>query len=209
MSAGRVDQACTSNADCEPTELCATGICSGGLGSCVERPTECEEPSPNDIVCGCDGQTYESECMASMVGVRLAQLGACVCDDNSECIESQFCALDDSCLNTGSCLPTPESCDPADTQEVCGCDGVTYANECAAFQARSRVSAIGACNCDTNDDCEASQFCNAITCDGPGVCEARASTCAPGDPEVIGCDGVTYENQCAAAMQGVRVRPDS
>ena len=205
--AGRIDQACSSNSDCASTELCATGLCEGGIGACIERPTTCEDVE--NPVCGCDGRTYQTDCFASREGVRLATNQTCICQDNSGCVDDQFCALDDSCGNPGTCLPRPESCDPADTQQVCACDGVTYPNECSAFQSAARVSALGTCDCTTNDDCGEGQLCNAISCDGPGGCEERPARCPPEGPTVTGCDGVLYDNDCSAAAQGVRVRPDS
>ncbi len=206
-SAGSIDTACTSNAECAETELCATNFC-GGIGSCAARETMCDD-TVVDYVCGCNGLTYQSDCFANMAGIRLASAdGPCICADNSECLTGQFCALEDSCLNPGGCLPEPESCDPTDTQEVCGCDGVSYDNECEAFKAGSRVSAIGACDCETNTDCAQSEYCNAIVCDGPGVCEPRDAACEPAGP-VTGCDGIVYADACDAAAQGVRVRPDN
>jgi hypothetical protein len=204
--AGRIDTACRSNADCADTQLCATGLCEGGLGLCVERPTSC--PDTESPVCGCDDRTYQNGCFADLAAVRLAKTGACVCEDNSQCVEGQFCSLDDSCSNQGSCVPEPETCDPSDTQVVCGCDGVTHDNECTAFQAGVRVSALGSCDCTTNADCETTEYCNAITCDGPGVCETRPETCSPPDgAAIVGCDGVEYPSACDAALDGIRVRP--
>lgn len=74
--AGRIDTACRSNADCAPTELCATGLCENGLGLCDERPTMC--PNTDSPVCGCDGQTYQNDCFAAMAGVRIAITGPCI-----------------------------------------------------------------------------------------------------------------------------------
>jgi len=204
-SDNRVDTACRSNSECEPTEICATNFC-GGIGLCAPRETECDDAVVN-YVCGCDGFTYQSACFANKAGVRLASAdGPCDCTDNSECSTGQFCALEDSCLNPGECLPRPETCDPTDTQEVCGCDGVTYDNECEAFQAGSRVSAIGVCECPAAM-CSPDEYCNGIVCDGPGVCDPKDGPCTPDGP-VVGCNGVVYENACEAALQGVRVRPE-
>jgi hypothetical protein len=204
--AGRIDTACRSNDDCESTELCATGICENGLGVCIPIPASCDDTVR--YVCGCDGRTYQNDCFAAQARVRLASAEPCLCADNTECVEGQLCALDDSCSNPGSCLPEPESCDPSDTQVVCGCDGMTYDNECSAFQAGVRVSALGACDCTTNGDCASNEYCNAMTCDGPGGCEPRPATCPP--PEggaVTGCNGVVYQSACLAAAEGIRVRP--
>lgn len=201
--AGRIDEACRSNDDCETTELCATGICEGGLGQCIAIPETC--PDTVSLVCGCDGRTYENECLAQQARVRLATSRACNCADDSECVDGQFCAGETSCSLPGSCLPKPDECDPSDTQRVCGCDGVSYDNECSAFQAGTRVSALGDCQCTDEAECAQDEYCNAITCDGPGVCVARTD-CEP-NGEVTGCDGVVYEDACAAAAAGVRVRP--
>lgn len=204
--AGRIDTACRSNDDCESTELCATGICENGLGECIPIPMSCEDTV--QYVCGCDARTYDNECLAQQARVRLASPEPCLCASNSECVEGQFCALDDSCLNVGSCLPKPETCNTSDTQQVCGCDGNTYDNACLAFQSGVRVSALGTCQCDTNADCATDEYCNAITCDGPGLCEPRPATCPPPDGgSVIGCDGVEYGSECIAASEGIRIRP--
>jgi hypothetical protein len=204
--AGRLDTACTSNSECASTELCATNFC-GGIGMCVAREETCDD-TVVDLVCGCDGLTYQSACFANMAGIRLAATeGPCACSDNSECVTGQFCALDNSCFNRGGCLPIPETCDPADTQQACACDGVTYDNECTAFQSGVRVSALGTCDCMDNTECAADEYCNALVCDGPGVCEARQGSCTPEGP-ATGCNGVVYESACDAAAAGVRVRPE-
>ncbi len=204
--AGRIDAACTSNADCEATELCATGLCEGGVGRCLTRPTTCDD-TVTSLVCGCDGRTYQTECFASQAGVRLATRGPCDCEDSTQCLDGQFCALGDSCLNLGECLPRPESCETAALDPVCGCDGNSYDNPCSAFQAGVRVSSPGMCDCVTNDDCSREQFCNATTCDGPGVCEARNAECPPVGPRVIACDGTEYLSACDAGLAGMRIRP--
>jgi hypothetical protein len=203
--AGRVDQACTSNSACAADELCATGFC-GGFGICTPRPETCDEEVVA-LVCGCDGVTYQNVCFSQQAGQRLALTTACACDDNSECQGGQFCGSEDSCANTGGCLPIPETCDPSDMQQVCGCDGVTYDNECTAFQAGVRVSAFGACNCMENANCQAGEFCDAITCDGPGVCTSQDVACPPEGALATGCDGVVYDSVCDANRNGQRVRP--
>ena len=206
--AGRIDQACGSNTQCAADQFCDAGFCSSELGVCNPRPAMCDDTEMNPV-CGCDGTTYQSACFAELAGVNLAATpGGCVCDDNSECVAGQFCALDNSCTNRGGCLPIPETCDPADTQTVCGCDNTSYANACEAAQAGVRVSALGDCDCTSNADCADTEFCNALVCDGPGVCEAKPTgPCSP-DDDVTGCDGVIYASACAANQVGERVRPE-
>lgn len=202
--AGAIDEACRSNADCQDTELCAAGFC-GGFGVCEPRPESCD-PDAENPVCGCDGMTYQNDCFADQAGVRLATTTACVCSDNSVCVDGQFCALDDSCSNPGFCAQPPESCDTA-SEPVCGCDGTTYPNACTAAQAGVRVSAQGDCECESNEECGASEFCDADVCDGPGFCALRNDPACVPEGEVTGCDGVIYESACAAAEQGIRDRP--
>jgi hypothetical protein len=204
--AGRIDTACTSNSGCADTERCAQGTCGSTPGVCVARPTSC----PEDVayVCGCDGKTYQNRCMSEMAGVVLASTGGCVCADDTPCMEGEYCALDDSCSNPGLCAIEPQTCDAEVVEPVCGCNGVTYDNDCFAAQAGTRISARMACDCSTNDDCTSSEFCNADTCDGPGFCQMRPASCDPGGNNVTGCDNLVYENECAAYSLGVRVRPN-
>lgn len=205
--AGRIDEACSSNEDCAETERCARGTCGESPGVCVERPTTCST-SPS-YVCGCDGKTYLNRCEAEKAGVVLASTGGCPCDGVGECMEGEYCEASDSCSGRGSCSLRPETCDPAEMDPVCGCDGETYDNACFAQQAGVRISASAPCECADNADCEATELCNADTCDGPGFCELRPTSCEPGDDPVTGCDDLRYDNECAAYLEGVRLRPDS
>ncbi len=204
--AGRIDTACRTNSDCAATELCATGVCEDGLGECEARPTTCEDEAIS-TVCGCDGRTYPNTCSASLNGIRLAQEGSCNCATNDDCVGDQYCALADSCTNVGGCEPRADpECIP-EPPVVCGCDGQTYDNSCVAAEAGARVSAEGPCDCEVNEDCAAGEFCSGLVCAGPGSCQVPASGCMPEDPIVTGCDGVVYENVCAAEAAGTRVRP--
>ncbi len=74
---------CNTNADCLSAEYCAKalGDCAG-QGTCKVKPITCPlaPVSVNDLVCGCDGQTYGhyiDACDAAKAGVNIAHKGAC------------------------------------------------------------------------------------------------------------------------------------
>jgi hypothetical protein len=68
--------ACRTDADCADGEYC------NGEGPC-DSPGICQEivslpcPLPLNEVCGCDGVTYQSECVANSAGARIAFEGGC------------------------------------------------------------------------------------------------------------------------------------
>lgn len=86
--------------------------------------------------------------------VLVALSGGCgsfgqVCFDNGDCPGSNaFCAFEvGECAadaTFGICSMRPDVCTEAYIP-VCGCDGVTYANECAAEMAGVSVIAEGEC----------------------------------------------------------------
>jgi hypothetical protein len=61
---------CISNDNCLFNTYCTKAVddCEG-LGTCTERPEVC--PQIYQPVCGCDGNTYSSECEAAGAGVNV------------------------------------------------------------------------------------------------------------------------------------------
>lgn len=129
------------------------------------------------------------------------------CIINSDCPSGYNCLVPfpASCVTgKGTCEPFPIAC-PLVVIPVCGCGGVTYNSPCDLFNAGVRMSADGLCECAVDAECGPSEYCNAVTCDGPGTCTPIPGSCDPGPGDVVACDGLTYDSVCAAAASGQRV----
>jgi hypothetical protein len=142
------------------------------------------------------------------------------CKSNADCGKSQLCAKPfGQCGGQGECKPLPGTCapQPPNGGQVCGCDGVNYADSCTAAYAGVNVLHTGACSsagtCTytskaTDNPCGPDQFC-AAKCGTSGTCTARPKVC-PASPTpvgggVCGCDGMTYSDACTAHKAGVDV----
>jgi Kazal-type serine protease inhibitor domain len=213
-----------------PDALCGF---ADGTGVCELKPEVCTEIYAP--VCGCDGKTYSSDCVAAGAGVSVAKDGECepvgtdpeTCGGllGTACAENAYCkyASDAQCGaadQTGVCELKPEACD-LNYSPVCGCDGDTYGNECEAASAGVSVAAPGECvpaepepdacggllglACDTGAYCKYAPDAQCGAADQTGVCEPMPEVCAELYAPVCGCDGKTYSSDCHAAGSGVSV----
>ncbi len=174
-----------------------------------------------------NGPKYLGRLLLALICVQLTGVGGCVpgalCvpGTGSECSEGSFCKIPDGeCDNplaVGICTPVPEAC-TLEYNPVCGCDGQTYGNPCAANAAGVSVSHPGECGqicggiqglaCDDGEYCryEPDALCGAA--DQTGVCEVMPEVCTEEFAPVCGCDDQTYDNACFAARAGVSVVHD-
>lgn len=141
---------CTDNENCADDAFCSIpeGACFG-RGKCAPRPAEC----PADLfdpVCACNKRTYANECLAAQDGFSVAFRGSCEgnpvnCRTNQSCGADGYCEkAEGDCDGIGDCKLRPRDC-PDVIDLVCGCDGITYQNDCFARVAGVNVARRGAC----------------------------------------------------------------
>lgn len=123
----------------EPAADCGRG---DRPGHCSARPEACDEPA--DVMCGCDGQTYESGCAANLAGVSVASAGACG-GGSSACVRSgcggEVCVEEGSEVTT-PCVVTPEQLcfrDAVCERQASGTCGFTSTPEITACLERARA----------------------------------------------------------------------
>ncbi len=154
----------------------------------------------------------------------MASDGACntpnACSAAQGCASGQYCNYEPNSCGvasgiSGTCEVTPTQC-PLIFRPVCGCNGLTYGNQCEAAAAGVDMASEGACDsvalcnalgtpsCNTTSYCDyASNGCGIQ--DELGVCRPRPEACPRILDPVCGCNNVTYSNSCEAAAAGIDV----
>ncbi|HEY8041182.1 MAG TPA: Kazal-type serine protease inhibitor domain-containing protein [Polyangiaceae bacterium] len=72
-------ESCPAGWSCDVGLACQlpVGVCGplAGVGTCAVQPTTCADDV--EVVCGCDGRTYPSECAARLAGKAVLRAGSC------------------------------------------------------------------------------------------------------------------------------------
>ncbi|HIN85703.1 MAG TPA: hypothetical protein EYN06_04410 [Myxococcales bacterium] len=236
---------CDSEKECVKGEYCQKPDNGCALtGQCSLLPTKCSETVA--WVCGCDGSSYTNSCIAAIAGINVAAVGACNCPainctsatapvdttgdgcpdscsssgckSNLECGVGKFCYFSPSlCSGPGICIATDDDlCLKSGPFEICGCDGKTYDDYCAASAVGVNIQAKGPCELEckiatVKSDCGIETFCELPigVCSGEqGACVLDADLCVEGDNPVCGCDMKSYANDCERQKNKVQKLKD-
>jgi len=158
-----------------------------------------------------------ASCDIGIVGRECTGGTAGVCDGDEYCAfpPDAACGAADK---VGTCEPRPDACDQV-YEPVCGCDDVTYSNECMAASAGVSVAAQGECNpspggvcggiagipCDAGEYCDYGDEATCQDADLQGMCAPLPEACEDIYDPVCACDGRTFGNSCEAAAAGISI----
>lgn len=146
-------------------------------GSNQEIPKTTEFPiiseeclDDNVVVCGKDGISYTSKCVAQKAGVVVVSVGRCPTLVPPALPTSTIIITKPT---TTIIVPKPIDCANAGSLSVCGANGKTYSNSCYAEKDGIKVVSNGACpsititpppECTSNSGCDDKNSCTQNSC---------------------------------------------
>ena len=146
-------------------------------------------------------------------GLHLPPMSPCTV--NGDCPPDSFCEKPNCAALTGECHRRPLLCSP-DAAPVCGCNGVTYWNDCLRSAGGVAASTPGECStsvaCGGPLDCPDPQAsCAHLVVSGsscppnvPGACWVVPPSCPAGAPVAWRpCGGGACADLCGAIRSGM------
>jgi hypothetical protein len=129
--------------------VASQGACAPPPGSCVVDGVTYPDgtgniPSSDGCnICSCAGGMLRCTLRACPATKACGGFAGLTCTATEYCayVEGQMCGAADA---SATCQPRPTGC-TANVDPVCGCDGKSYSNACAAAMAGTGVSGKGAC----------------------------------------------------------------
>jgi Kazal-type serine protease inhibitor domain len=172
---GFAGAACAADEFCDYPDGSQCGA-NDATGTCKQRPQACIDVySP---VCGCDGVEYSNLCYANGAGTDVAFAGpcespptppgSCGAETGATCASDEYCyftpgQMCDWADGTGTCMKRPQACTDI-YSPVCGCDSMTYGNECDAASQGVGTAYQGECGKPLSDcrttGCPTGQRCD-------------------------------------------------
>jgi hypothetical protein len=150
-------------------------------------PGRCMGPVRRDVIHTCPLQPTTEPCR--------------VCNADADCAVGEFCECRvGSCAKTGGiCVARPAIC-PDVVTPVCGCDGVTYGNDCLREQAGACKLHNGACTATGGCFDTIARTCTGQSCSPTSGCPLPNQFCSPAcsSPPPTGRCFDTLARKCTA-----------
>ncbi|HEV3193171.1 MAG TPA: hypothetical protein VGY54_21835 [Polyangiaceae bacterium] len=137
---------------------------------------------------------------AGASGAGSSGSGGGACTKSSSCPGSSYCHTPDGqCSAAGTCQAfDPASACIAAYQPVCGCDGKTYGNSCAANVSGVSIASQGACAGTADGGCVQNALCTTTSHWDRTLCRCVPDTDGgpinPGGPIILPADGGCVQN---------------